>query len=424
MIFLSALLAIVVLAQLDMVDASLECHSPLGIGDGSSGISSNQITELLDGTTSGNPMPYLFLPLAEPLIGEIVTNFETPIQFRQALYHANGVYSVVAMYHATALDTWGLDDKRICIEEFSSDLELKVHQEVASAYAFAYSAIVIAPTSKDVITSIMDNVLKLPMSQLSGEPDVGTPWGLAKATIDQLTEYSKSDGWNYDGHLANDFNAMPFCDFDFEEYSAYQVSRTKNSDKACKKDWNWEPLLETDGNGYFTRQEHVTPFVGYTGRLYGLNSSEYENFSVPAPKYDYCEEATLLLSRTKEMASDDKKKASIEFFDSKFTSILPLQIGWSVMNRLSLFDFWYYDVAIVTAMYDATMLVWREKVAFNAVRPTTVVAALRGEEKVESYAGPYVGAPQMVKGVDWKPYIRTMPVRKSNFVWIVRHVKS
>jgi len=205
---------------------------------------------------------------------------------------------------------------------------------------------------------------------------------------------------------------MPFSDFDYKEYSAYTASQTSSSKKRTKgynANWYWEPLLDTNGNGYFTKQEHVTPFAGFTGRLYGMTSGEYESFSVSAPSYDYCEEANFVLSETNTMSTDDRTKAEIEFFDSKFTSLLPMQIDWAIQNQFSSFDFWFYDMALVTAMYDATMLVWREKVAFNAVRPTTVVHALKGEEEIETYAGPFTGS-KTIRGFDWQPYIRTMPV--------------
>jgi hypothetical protein len=65
-------------------------------------------------------------------------------------------------------------------------------------------------------------------------------------------------------------------------------------------------------------------------------------------------------------------------------------------------------MALVTAIYDATMLVWREKVVFDAVRPTTVIHALKREEEFETYAGPFAGS-QTIKELDWQPYIRTMP---------------
>lgn len=229
---------------------------------------------------------------------------------------------------------------------------------------------------------------------------------------------------------------MPFSDFQFGNYFGYKPSLENGYSKnECKNIWEWSPLLESNGAGYFTRQEHVTPFAGkckcfnslldhvkstfslnhfntgFTGRLYGLTVDEYESFSVPPPSYNYCEEVDFVLSETLDMANDDKKKVEIEVYDSKFTSLLPMQIEWSIKNQFSSFDFWYYDMALVTSMYDATMLVWREKVIHNAVRPTTVVHELKGDEDLNTYAGPFEESAN-VKGFDWQPYIRTMPVRE------------
>jgi hypothetical protein len=54
------------------------CYNPIGLGDGEAGtISFDHVKGLLDG-----PLPYLFLPLANPLISSLVSGFETPIQFR------------------------------------------------------------------------------------------------------------------------------------------------------------------------------------------------------------------------------------------------------------------------------------------------------------------------------------------------------
>lgn len=43
-----------------------------------------------------------------------------------------------------------------------------------------------------------------------------------------------------------------------------------------KKKKNWQPLMESDGRGHITTQEHVTPHIGATGRMYGFDSPEDE----------------------------------------------------------------------------------------------------------------------------------------------------
>lgn len=171
--------------------------------------------------------------------------------------------------------------------------------------------------------------------------------------------------------------------------------------------------MESDGLGYFTRQDHVTPFIGATARVMGSTNEEFMNFRAKAPEeYGYTNnyeaEADFVLNQTKDMATDENKKMLVEIFDGKFTSILPIQINWSIGSGQSEFDFWFYDMALVTTMYDATVLVWREKVQWDRVRPTTIVHGLRAGESVNSYAGPFEGVQDM-PAEDWQPYVRTMP---------------
>lgn len=184
--------------------SSNSCFSPKGIGSNES-ITFDQVQSLLDGSILGSPLPYLFLPLAESFIGALVSTYETPIQFRQAMYHGNVNYNVAAMYHPSALDIWGKKDMQICINEFASEQEKMLHEQVAIAYTFAYNAILAAPKCTNAILDIMENVLQLPMSNVlnHNEPDLGTPWGLAKARVDEIQDYSKTDGWNADGSLAH-----------------------------------------------------------------------------------------------------------------------------------------------------------------------------------------------------------------------------
>jgi hypothetical protein len=118
--------------------------------------------------------PFLWLPLAGPLI-EKITEYETPIQFRLAAMHGSSVYNVAAMYDPSALDIWGRAPNRVCDNVMNANFDS--HMEVAIAYAFAYSGILVAPASAPAITNIMNNVLQLPMSKLDGSPDISTPWG-------------------------------------------------------------------------------------------------------------------------------------------------------------------------------------------------------------------------------------------------------
>jgi len=363
-------------------------------------------------------VPYAWIPIAQAPVGEIVASFEVPIQFRFSTAQGNAIYNVASMYHPTALDIWGRDNYRICVDnnDIQSDMDARIHREIAIAYAFAYSALTLTPSFTDVMTEIMDS-LGLPLSKLfaDGNADPATPWGLAKLAVDEMSDFISTDGWNADGSLGNAYNKMNYNDFSFvgedgEAYNGYEVQYVNGVPNGIgnQRRWPWQPLLESDGRGYFTKQEHVTPFIGFTGRLHGIDKAVFEGFTVSEHTYDYDEQAAYVLEQSKNMATNDTQKMLIEFFDSKFTSILPLQIEWGIINGFDQFDFWLNDMVLVNSLYDATMLVWKKKIEENAVRPTTVVHGLIDEQEVLTYAGPSEGI-KSVKGKDWQPYIRTMP---------------
>lgn len=39
---------------------------------------------------------------------------------------------------------------------------------------------------------------------------------------------------------------------------------------------SWQPLLESNGIGYITAQEHVTPHIGVTARWFGFSTPKDE----------------------------------------------------------------------------------------------------------------------------------------------------
>lgn len=65
-------------------------------------------------------------------------------------------------------------------------------------------------------------------------------------------------------------------------------------------------------------------------------------------------------------------------------------------------------MALDVALYDATMLVWRDKILFDLVRPTTVVHNVKQDEEIVTYGGPGQDV-ETILGEEWQPYIRTMP---------------
>lgn len=130
------------------------------------------------------------------------------------------VFSVSSMYNPidTALDIFGdvetSNARRRCQPAENEDSALfDLHLRVAVMYALVYGGLQGMPYCLEIVDPLMD-AAGHPLSMLDGDTDISTPWGLAKAYVDETFAYmNENDGWNADGSMSRDFNRVPFSDF-------------------------------------------------------------------------------------------------------------------------------------------------------------------------------------------------------------------
>lgn len=99
-----------------------------------------------------------------------------------------------------------------------------MHLTVAVTYAASYTGAAYMPECADQLAPLMEALgLSLPLVMLAEgepEPSTDTPWGLAKAYVDEVVSFlMEKDGWNADGGLGGkEFNRIPFSgDFYYED---------------------------------------------------------------------------------------------------------------------------------------------------------------------------------------------------------------
>lgn len=246
--------------------------------------------------------------------------------------------------------------------------------------------------------------------------------------------WGHASGWNMRGDADRTYNRIPFSDFDYTDQEGDTYSRFDDSGCPNKVKMNpnslkkWYPLLEDNGQGFLFRQEHVTPYIGETVRLYGLGN-----------RTEQCE---LLKSKKAEKPSSQKTQAIHKVFNNtiilgnpdKSISDRAKVLVWGNDFKLRMIgrqtvDFCvnsthtaqdgtpapYIDEVLVgqcragdhASAMAAVVLSWREKVHWNEVRPTTMAEAL-GDEIIYSY----ITSEQQngyLLAKEWQPYIRTMP---------------
>jgi hypothetical protein len=109
---------------------------------------------------------------------------------------------------------------------------------------------------------------------------------------------------------------------------------------------------------------------------------------------------------------NDDKKMDIELFDSKVNSFLPLMAQWYLRSgpgrSLDDWGFIQVDSLVISGLYESVIVVWKEKVNFDLVRPPSYARSEYANEDITSWAGPGLGT-KTFKGKDFRSYIRTMP---------------
>ena len=103
----------------------------------------------------------------------------------------------------------------------------------------------------------------------------------------------------------------------YSDITGYYLIHGQNEKKNIHR---WKPILETDGRGYYTRQEFVVPHIGATADTVYLSEEDRDNIRKEFTMKPYDDDETLarnVLERTKNIANDEKEKTLIAWFDDK-----------------------------------------------------------------------------------------------------------
>ena len=183
----------------------------------------------------------------------------------------------------------------------------------------------------------------------------------------------------------------------------------------------WQPLMEENGKGFFFRQEFVTPHIGQKARYRFLPESDRVNRVVRKPNYSQNRDQEMEEVINQMALLDDYTKVEIEAFDDKLYTTA--QIARAFVNKvlvdgyvdtelgqegliLSFERFLHFLVGITGAELDSIIVVWKEKVRYDLVRPTTVIKE-RGYEEITTWAKNE--GTSTFPSISFEAYIRVMP---------------
>lgn len=341
-----------------------------------------------------------------------VTSSEPAIEFRYNMYISMLMFSMGAAYEPIALDAWGRatesEDRRRC-SDLVTPAFYSLHRQTTFAYSFYFFGLEFAFQENQASLATYLPSFNLD-PRICDQPgfdcsDVATPWGLARVLVDELVNFGKFDGWNADGSLTRQVNPVPF-----EDFTGYVP---QNTPYELTEETAWQPLQETDTKGFIFNQQHVVPQIAVAGKSIYLTDDAICNMEAPDPNYDYDDEIQLAIDRLANIT--DRQKMLVEFFDRKSFSIGLLLGFFFVFRGISLDDFRFIraQLSFNLAIYEGTLVVWKEKIRYDRVRPPSIVRERKNGETITSYAGRTQAGKtlgtQSYDGKDWNAYIRTMP---------------
>ena len=176
-----------------------------------------------------------------------VAAFEAPIEDQLVNSEIIPIYSAMAAFESTALDSFGRqtesEDRRRCAGSPYFD----EHRAVTLAYVTYWSFAAFVPFALETFDPLYKDQWNVDVDICDNPAfdcsDVKTPWGLARTLVDEAIYMTHRDGWNWKGDLSSERNKIPYKDWRSQPYSP-----TSDCD-TC-----WEPLEEHDGLGFLFRQ--------------------------------------------------------------------------------------------------------------------------------------------------------------------------
>lgn len=347
-----------------------------------------------------------------------ILDYTGPKQVRAWLAVMAASYTASAYYHESALNFFGeenADTYRRC--QPTSDSE-KTFFENDALLTFAYTYLWGIKTHIPEWSSIIDTYATEIGINLSVCPSVSscsleTPEGLARVIVVESDAVFAKDGWNADGLLSKTHNTVEFEEWrepnQVKDPNEFCVSRWKLKRERCDvfgfeygDDICWRPQVHQIGD-FLYEDTYLMQHIADTGRSYFLGDTAMCDLRIEYPCIDEGFEAEENLRRLSELKDDTK--AQIELFDNiwnwmnifitKRFDAASNETDWEIIKSIT---------ASIAAMYEVTLVVWKEKLAVGMIRPKSLIGKRNFQSSTFSYLGPEEQDYGDINGEDWVPY--------------------
>lgn len=382
----------------------------------------------LSNLTGRNDSNFILSEIFPPVVLPILARLEAPLQVRASLYVHLSLWNAWVAYHPNATDIFGRTvHKRPPIEHTTLYANVAMLQALYTLLSLAPSSFAASPTLPFLRKYLDSYGLLLPCrSQNCADPFISAALAVGTAAGSDISILTKNDGWND----AGDLPGTSFPGASFADTTGYQPA---NDADRLKFPFRWQPVVETDGFGYFYSQRHVVPHAGNTF-AFTLNSTDMQRRTARPPyacrnarRQKPCPRDLRVLRRSclgvlrRASRLNERRILLAELFDNKvrpfrstrypdgvpsivptLRNIVPTAMGWSLERDMT------FALGMHFAMLDAMVVAWKEKCNVDAVRPSA--SSLEYALGRVSVTVLNASAHKTVRDVrHWKPLLRNMP---------------
>ena len=310
------------------------------------------------------------------------------------------VARALAIVHTAMYDAWAAYDETAVGTRLGGSLRRAASEHTlankgeAMSFAAYRTLVDLFPSQTSRFDALMGS---LGFDPANGSTDTDTPAGIGNVAAAAVIAFRHHDGANQLGDL------HPGAYSDYTGYVPVNDADHINDPN------HWQPLRFSDGHGGFVTPGYIAPHWGRVVPFALTSGSQFRPAEVPNryPFGGYRVQAEQVLHYSARLT--DREKVIAEYWADGPNSELPpghwLLFGQFVSRRNghTLDQDVKMFFALANAVFDAGIVAWDCKRAYDYVRPVTAVHFLFAGKKVRAWAGPYRGT-QLIDGTDWEPY--------------------
>lgn len=307
---------------------------------------------------------------------------------------------MLAMSHTCMYDAWAAYDPIAVGTRLGSQLRRPTGEATAKnkkkaiSYAAYRCLLDLFPRQRSLLDTKMT---RLGYDPGDNSQDPATPAGIGNIAAVEVIQACHHDGANQLG----DLEPGPY-----EDYTVY--TPVNGPDRINDPD-RWQPLRVID-HGDLMIQRFVAPFWG---RVMPFAVTSVDPLR-PDPPYSYEKNRGQYVQQALDLIDisahlTERQKAIADYWADGPSSETPPGHWCLLAQFVSTRDHHDLDAdvkmffVLTNALFDASIVTWETKRAYDSVRPITAIHYLFAGKKIRAWAGPGKGTGEM-DGANWQPY--------------------